>query len=135
MNGQAVGGMNTCTKRLIVQKNHNASYMPLLVLMCFQYRKTHYINKIRLLFIAIINFIDKIKLGSEDLTSAKLIGEADLKGYSIGDAEVSIKHSGFIINKGNATAEDVLKLVEYIKEKVYEKFQKKIELEIEIVGK
>lgn len=36
MNGQAVGGKNTCTKRLIVQKNHNASYMPLLVLICFQ---------------------------------------------------------------------------------------------------
>lgn len=70
-----------------------------------------------------------------DFITAKLIEEAGLKGYSIGDAEVSTKHSGFIINKGNATAKDVLELVEYIKEKVYEKFQKKIELEIEIIGK
>ena len=70
-----------------------------------------------------------------DFITAKLIEDAGLKGYSIGDAEVSTKHSGFIINKGNATAKDVLQLVEYIKEKVYEKFQKKIELEIEIIGK
>ena len=71
----------------------------------------------------------------EDFITAKLIEEAGLKGYSIGDAEVSTKHSGFIINKGNATANDVLQLIEYVKEKVYEKFQKKIELEIEIIGK
>lgn len=70
-----------------------------------------------------------------DFITAKLIEEAGLKGYSIGDAEVSTKHSGFIINKGNATANDVLQLIEYVKEKVYEKFQKKIELEIEIIGK
>ena len=71
----------------------------------------------------------------EDFITAKLIEEAGLKGYSIGDAEVSTKHSGFIINKGNATANDVLQLIEYVKEKVYKKFQKKIELEIEIIGK
>lgn len=71
----------------------------------------------------------------DDFITAKLIEEAGLKGYSIGDAEVSTKHSGFIINKGKATANDVLQLVEYVKEKVYEKFKKKIELEIEIIGK
>lgn len=69
-----------------------------------------------------------------DFITAKLIEEAGLKGYSIGGAQVSTKHSGFIINKGNATAKDVLELVEYIKNVVYEKFNKKIELEIEIVG-
>ena len=74
------------------------------------------------------------KRGSDFIT-AKLIEEAGLKGYSVGDAEVSTKHSGFVINKGNATAQDVLQLVKYIKEKIYEKFQKKIELEIEIIGK
>lgn len=71
----------------------------------------------------------------DNFITAKLIEEAGLKGYSIGDAEVSTKHSGFIINKGKATANDVLQLVEYVKEKVYEKFKKKIELEIEIIGK
>ena len=70
----------------------------------------------------------------KDFITAKLIDEAGLKGYSIGGAEVSTKHSGFIINKGNATAEDVLKLIEYVKEEVYKKFGKKIELEIEIIG-
>ncbi len=70
----------------------------------------------------------------KDFITAQLIDEAGLKEYSIGDAEVSVKHSGFVINKGNATAKDVLELVEYIKDKVYEKFKKEIELEIEIIG-
>lgn len=69
-----------------------------------------------------------------DFITAKIIDEANLKGYAIGDAEVSTKHSGFIINKGNATAEDVLKLVAEMQDKVYEKFKKKIELEIEVIG-
>ncbi len=69
-----------------------------------------------------------------DFITAKLIDEAGLKGYTIGDAKVSTKHSGFVINKGEATAKEVLALVEYIKKKVYEKFDKEIELEIEVVG-
>ncbi len=47
---------------------------------------------------------------------------------------VSEKHAGFIVNNNNATAEDVIKLAQIVKKKVYEKFNKKIELEIEIVG-
>lgn len=74
------------------------------------------------------------KRGSDFIT-AKLIDEAGLKGYKIGDAEVSTKHGGFIINKGNATAEEVLALVKHVKDTVYKKFEKKIELEIEIIGK
>lgn len=70
----------------------------------------------------------------EDFITAKLIDECGLKGYSIGGAKISDLHAGFIINVGNATANDVLKLVEYTKEKVYEKFNKTIELEIEVIG-
>ena len=70
----------------------------------------------------------------EDFITAKLIDDAGLKGYSVGGAEVSTKHSGFIINKGNATAKDVLDLIEYVKSEVYNKFGKVIELEIEVVG-
>ena len=70
----------------------------------------------------------------KDYITAKLIDDAGLKGYSIGDAVVSTKHSGFVINKGNATAKDVLDLVKYIKDTIEEKFDKKIELEIEVVG-
>ena len=69
-----------------------------------------------------------------DFITAKLIDEAGLKGYSIGGAEVSSKHAGFIINKGDATAKDILELIEYVKHEVEEKFDKKIELEIEIMG-
>lgn len=69
-----------------------------------------------------------------DFITAKLIDEAGLKGYAIGDAEISTKHSGFVINKGEATAKDVLALVNHTKKVVYEKFDKKIELEIEVIG-
>ena len=68
-----------------------------------------------------------------DFITAKLIDEAGLKGYTIGGAKVSEKHAGFIINTGNATAQDVLDLAKYVTDKVYEKFGKKIEFEIKIV--
>ena len=73
------------------------------------------------------------KRGTNYIT-AKLIDEANLKGYTIGGAQVSEKHAGFIINKGNATAKDILELIEYVKEKVYETSKEKIDLEVEIVG-
>ena len=68
-----------------------------------------------------------------DFITAKLIDECGLKGYQIGGAQISEKHAGFIINKNNATAQDVIKLMEYTKEQVYKKFGKKIEQEIEII--
>ena len=73
------------------------------------------------------------KRGTNFIT-AQLIDEAGLKGYTIGGAQVSTKHAGFVVNTGNATAEDVLKLTEHITKVVYEKFGKVVELEVEIVG-
>ena len=70
----------------------------------------------------------------ENYITAKLIDECGLKGVHINDAYVSEKHAGFIVNKGNATAKDVLELIEIIKQKVYEKFNIEIETEIEILG-
>ena len=72
------------------------------------------------------------KRGKEFIT-AQLIDECGLKGYTIGGAQVSTKHAGFIVNKGNATAKDVLDLVKYVQEQVYAKTGKKIELEMEVV--
>lgn len=66
--------------------------------------------------------------------TAVLIDECGLKGATIGGAQVSTKHAGFVINKGNATSEDILKLIEHIKKVVYETKGKNIEIEIEIVG-
>lgn len=68
-----------------------------------------------------------------DFITAKLIDECGLKGYQIGGAQISEKHAGFIINKGNASARDVINLIEYTKEQVYNKFGKNIETEIEII--
>lgn len=68
-----------------------------------------------------------------DFITAKLIDEAGLKGYTVGGAQVSEKHAGFIINKNNATATDIINLIEEVQKIVYEKFNKKIELEIEII--
>ena len=69
-----------------------------------------------------------------DFVTAKVIDECGLKGFSIGDAQVSTKHAGFVVNNGNATAEDVLKLIEHVQKVVLEKTGKKIELEIEVLG-
>lgn len=66
--------------------------------------------------------------------TAHLIDEAGLKGYSVGDAEVSEVHAGFIVNKGNATANDVIELINHIKKVVLEKYNEELELEILIVG-
>lgn len=69
-----------------------------------------------------------------DFIAAQLIDQAGLKGYNIGGAQVSQKHAGFIVNTGNATAKDVIELTDYVIKTVYEKYGKKLELEIEIVG-
>ena len=69
-----------------------------------------------------------------DFITAKLIDESGLKGYSIGGAQVSEKHAGFIINEKNATAKDIINLINYVKEKVYKKFGKTIEEEVKIMG-
>lgn len=73
------------------------------------------------------------KRGNSFIT-AKLIDEAGLKGYQIGGAVISEKHAGFIVNKGNATAKDILELIEYTQETVYKKFGERIQMEIEIIG-
>lgn len=67
--------------------------------------------------------------------AGKLIEDAGLKGYSIGGAEVSTLHAGFVINKNNATSSDVLQLIDYIKKTVFEKFGVKLSLEAIIIGK
>lgn len=69
----------------------------------------------------------------EDFITAKLIDECGLKGYTIGGAQVSEKHAGFIINKDKATSKDIIELIDYVKKVVKEKKGKKIELEIEII--
>lgn len=62
--------------------------------------------------------------------TGQMIEECGLKGYSIGGAQVSEKHAGFIVNKGGATSTDVLALIEHIKNEVYKKFDCCIECEV-----
>ncbi len=70
----------------------------------------------------------------EGYFAAKLIEDSALKGLTVGGAQVSEKHSGFVINKGNATATDVLQLIRTIREKVYEKSGVMLEPEVVILG-
>lgn len=69
----------------------------------------------------------------KDTSAGRLIEKIGLKGLKIGGAEVSKKHANFIINKGNATAEDVEKLIEIIKKKVKEKENVELICEQEII--
>ncbi len=70
----------------------------------------------------------------EGYFAGKLIMDAGLRGYQVGGAQVSEKHCGFVINKGGATAQDVLQLVADVKKKVYEEFQVELEPEVKMVG-
>ncbi len=63
----------------------------------------------------------------------KLIQDAGLRGYSVGDMQVSEKHTGFIVNMGNGTCKDMKKLIKHIQDTVFEKFNVKLESEIEFI--
>ena len=65
--------------------------------------------------------------------ASALIEQCGLKGFSVGDAQVSEKHAGFVINKGDATCEDVLKLCEKVKQVVFEKTGYELEMEVRFV--
>ncbi|MGG0717810.1 UDP-N-acetylmuramate dehydrogenase [Robertmurraya massiliosenegalensis] len=67
--------------------------------------------------------------------AGKLIEGAGLKGYSIGGAKISEMHGNFIVNNGGAKAEDVLSLIQYVKDQIFEKYQVKMETEVEIIGR
>ena len=82
--------------------------------------------------------LDLPNLGStfknpEGTFAAKLISDADLKGYRVGDVVVSPKHPNFVTNVGNATFNDVISVIEHVKEVVFEKFGVKLETEIIIL--
>ena len=70
----------------------------------------------------------------EGYFAGKLIMDAGLRGYQVGDAQVSEKHCGFVINRGNATAADVLTLIENVREKVQEQFGVTLEPEVKFLG-
>lgn len=65
--------------------------------------------------------------------ASKLIEDAGLKGYHINDAWVSEKHSGFVVNKGNASYKEVMDIIEYVQKVVFEKFGVKLETEVRIL--
>ena len=64
----------------------------------------------------------------------KLVSDSGLRGYTIGGAQVSTKHTGFIVNIGNATCQDVLDLIKYIQDTVYKKFNVKLHPEVIVIG-
>ncbi|NTW71726.1 MAG: UDP-N-acetylmuramate dehydrogenase [Eubacteriaceae bacterium] len=66
--------------------------------------------------------------------AGKLIEDSGLKGYSLGGAQVSEKHCGFVVNKNNATASDIISLIEHVKKTVKEKFGVDLEPEVKIIG-
>ncbi len=68
------------------------------------------------------------------LPTGKIIERTGLKGYSVGDAQIATFHANIIINRGNASATEVLKLIELTEKKVFEKFGFKLEREILLVG-
>lgn len=70
----------------------------------------------------------------EGFYTGKLIEECGLKGASVGGAQVSEKHAGFIVNRGGATADDILRLIGLVREKVKARFGVTLECEVRMVG-
>lgn len=71
----------------------------------------------------------------EGYFAGTLIEECGLKGKAIGGAEVSTKHAGFIINKNKATATDILDLIKFVQDTVFEKHGVHLETEVKIIGR
>lgn len=83
--------------------------------------------------------LDKKSAGStfkrpEGSYASKLIDECGLRGYRVGDCQVSEKHCGFIINAGNATCSDMLAFIEEVAAIVYEKTGFTLEREVKLIG-
>lgn len=70
----------------------------------------------------------------EGYFAGKLIDDCGLRGFSVNDAQVSEKHCGFVVNKGNAAAADVLELMERVEQKVFDKFGVRLEPEVRVIG-
>ncbi|NIM52897.1 MAG: UDP-N-acetylmuramate dehydrogenase [Gemmatimonadales bacterium] len=72
--------------------------------------------------------------GAELRTAGQLIDAAGLKGFRIGGAQVSPKHANYIVNTGEATAKDVLAVIDAVRERVSKEFGVELELEVRIIG-
>ena len=70
----------------------------------------------------------------EGYFAGKLIMDAGLRGYTVGGAQVSEKHCGFVINKGGATAADVRQLMQDVHDRVKEQFDVELEPEVKLIG-
>ena len=70
----------------------------------------------------------------EGYFAGKLIEDAGLRGFSVGGAQVSEKHCGFVINKEKATSADILELIEKVAEIVWDRFRVKLEPEVKMIG-
>lgn len=70
----------------------------------------------------------------EGYFAGKLIMDAGMKGYTVGGAQVSEKHCGFVINKGQATARDVVDVITRVQEKVQKTFGVTLETEVKMIG-
>ncbi len=70
----------------------------------------------------------------EGYFAGALIEQSGLKGYTVGGAQVSEKHAGFVINKNKATATDIITLIHNVQDKVYDNFGVMLETEVKIIG-
>lgn len=82
--------------------------------------------------------LDKYSAGStfkrgKDFYASQLISDCQLRGYRVNEASVSIKHTGFLINEGNASFDDFMNLIEKVQEIVYDKTKKRLECEVKII--
>lgn len=74
------------------------------------------------------------KIRGGKIGAGYLIQKLGLTGYQVGGAEISAKHANFVVNKGEAKAQDVLKIMKYVQEKIKDIYQIQLEAEVQVVG-
>lgn len=70
----------------------------------------------------------------EEMTAGRLVDRCGLKGRRVGGAEISSLHANYIVNRGNASADDVLKLIDVARTAVFKEFGIELELEVKVLG-
>ena len=70
----------------------------------------------------------------EGFFAGKLIQDAGLRGFQVGDAQVSEKHCGFVINRGNASASEIAELIQEVQRRVHENSGVWLETEVKYLG-
>ncbi|MFH1405126.1 MAG: hypothetical protein ABIH21_03455, partial [Patescibacteria group bacterium] len=96
--------------------------------------KNYEVNGIEELEELKVRGVPKDMLDKGQVSAGWIVDHLDLKGYSIGDAQVSKTHGNFIVNRGNATADEIMQLIAFIQTRARNEMGIQLQEEVQLVG-